>query len=419
MSNIFLTPKLKKLINLTETESSNYINIFNESLTSNLEFEKEQSGGGNLSATSSNIGSILELNKDQLSDTSSTLRNYSINKNNKKYNKNVDNYSATSSNLESLLNKYDALSETSSVNNKNTLKKINNDTYSATSSNLESQINNKVLSDTSSFNHSSKNIELLSPTSSFNNNNMTFLNKNTGDNMSDTSSYINLSEAVRNQERKNKKNNDINNLISMLTSDSESNTSTVKLENKLKNVLRGGASVQSPNKLENIDEVKNYFLQLKNNGVDVKLNNMSADKFFNAIDHTTTELSTKSNVENHRLTDLSKTNTDNIMKNIENMLNSSTSEDLHNMTGGKKEKKEKKVKDPSVKKALNPGLAAFNKLKAHVMEKLNITSPIEGAKKASEVKKHVAKLNEDIANDSIKLCKESIKYFDENMSKFK
>ena len=419
MSNIFLTPKLKKLINLTETESSNYINIFNESLTSNLEFEKEQSGGGNLSATSSNIGSILELNKDQLSDTSSTLRNYSINKNNKKYNKNADNYSATSSNLESLLNKYDALSETSSVNNKNTLKKINNDTYSATSSNLESQINNKVLSDTSSFNHSSKNIELLSQTSSFNNNNMTFLNKNTGDNMSDTSSYINLSEAVRNQERKNKKNNDINNLISMLTSDSESNTSTVKLENKLKNVLRGGASGQSPNKLENIDEVKNYFLQLKNNGVDVKLNNMSADKFFNAIDHTTTELSTKSNVENHRLTDLSKTNTDNIMKNIENMLNSSTSEDLHNMTGGKKEKKEKKVKDPSVKKALNPGLAAFNKLKAHVMEKLNITSPIEGAKKASEVKKHVAKLNEDIANDSIKLCKESIKYFDENMSKFK
>ena len=52
------------------------------------------------------------------------------------------------------------------------------------------------------------------------------------------------------------------------------------------------------------------------------------------------------------------------------------------------------------------------------MKKLNITSPIEGAKKASEIKKYVAEKNKDIANDSVKLSKETIKYFDNNMEKF-
>jgi hypothetical protein len=275
--------------------------------------------------------------------------------------------------------------------------------FSDTSSVID--FNNENFSNTSSVNNQLGGGNELSATSSAFNLN----NNNVYSNTSSTlRNYTNLNNKVggKNIDKTNDNNNrDIEKLMSMLTSDSNSETSTDKLENKLKSQLKNfkGGTVKEITNLsnkENLEQVKKYFVQLKNTGVDVKLNNMSVDKFFGAIQNTTTEMSE---------------NTDNIINKIENLINSETSDD--NLVGGaKKEKKEKNVK---LKRVPSEGFIAFNELKKHIMKKLNITSPIEGAKKASEVKKYVSELNKDISNDSIKLSKESIKYFDNNMEKFR
>jgi hypothetical protein len=185
----------------------------------------------------------------------------------------------------------------------------------------------------------------------------------------------------------------------MLTSESIHNNKQLNTSS-LKSKQLGGKS--------NINEMKKYFQVLEQNGIDVKLNNMNINNFFNNMNYTTTELSNNE--------------TENTMLNIEKLLNSTTSEDT--LLGGGRTKKEKKVKkvkkeNGEKKSSMNPGLEAFNKLKNHVMNKLNIKSPIEGAKKASEIKKIVAEKHKHLEGDNIKLCNESIKYFDENISDFK
>jgi HK97 family phage prohead protease len=98
---------------------------------------------------------------------------------------------------------------------------------------------------------------------------------------------------------------DVNKLISMLTSESStenlnaaSETSTVSLENQLRDILKqeGGGKKKS-NKQKggsnlNAEEVKKFFMNLKSEGVnvDVKLNNKSMSDFFGMVDATSTDI---------------------------------------------------------------------------------------------------------------------------------
>ena len=364
MSNIFNNA------NSDYSESDRNFNIINE-LSSELEFEK-QYGGGIMSATSS----VNNYNNNEiLSDTSITLRDYSGST--KEYSKNNELFSATSSNY----------NKTGGA--------VNNELFSATSSNYNKNggiFNNELFSATSSM----KNIGgTASSTSSINNiggNSLSNVNKLNNI----FTNNIKNNKISSNNENDNI-NNDINQLLEMLTSESTHNEKKVNnTQTKAKQL--GGVS--------NINEMKKYFQVLEQNGIDVKLNNMNINNFFNNMNYTTTELSNEG--------------TDNTMLNIEKLLNSTTSEE-EKLIGGARKKKEKKVKKEKGEKksSVNPGLEAFNKLKNHIMNKLNIKSPIEGAKKASEIKKIVAEKHKHLAGDNIKLCNESIKYFDENLHDFK
>ena len=117
MSNIFLNSRMKKLLE-SDTESNQHMHILQES-SSILDFEKKLTGGGNyaLSATSSN----LNFNpNDNVSDTSSTLRNHYSSK----QIGGTDEMSNTSSIDPAVLNGgNNLLSATSSINNN----KNNND----------------------------------------------------------------------------------------------------------------------------------------------------------------------------------------------------------------------------------------------------------------------------------------------------
>ena len=93
---------------------------------------------------------------------------------------------------------------------------------------------------------------------------------------------------------------DVNKLISMLTSESSSAnfkglsvTSTASLEDQLREILKqdGGAKKYNKNKKSqkggsnyNVDDIKSFFTNLKNTGVnvDIKLNNKTFSEFFGA-----------------------------------------------------------------------------------------------------------------------------------------
>jgi hypothetical protein len=94
------------------------------------------------------------------------------------------------------------------------------------------------------------------------------------------------------------------------------------------------------------------------------------------------------------------------------MLNSTTSN--LNMDGGGRKKKDK---NSNLKRAMNPGFEAFQKLKNYIATKLEFKNPIKAAKIASAVKKEC---NEHHPNlDSVKLAEKSMEYFDKNIKKFK
>jgi hypothetical protein len=158
----------------------------------------------------------------------------------------------------------------------------------------------------------------------------------------------------------------INKLVSMLTSESDgamSNTDTEQLEGQLKGILQqnGGSRTRNSFGLEP-NQVKQFFSQLKNEGVEVKLrlNHQSFDEFFG--------------------------------------LNSTEAFD---MEGGN-----------------NPGFKAFLALKKYISEKLGVSNGPIAAKVAGAVQRETKEKNPDV-KDGVKIADLAKEMFEKNMDKYK
>jgi hypothetical protein len=206
-----------------------------------------------------------------------------------------------------------------------------------------------------------ENDDELSATSSFMPNMLTG-----GGELSATSSFM-PNNLKGGDSLKEKNNNDINKLISMLTSSESplSNTETDLLESKIKKSLTGGKISNNVN----VADVKNFFLDLKQKGVNVnvQLDNQTMTEFFN--NETTT--------------------------NISDMF-------LNKQDGGK---------------GPNAGFKAFLDLKKHVSTKLNIPNGPGAGSIAGVIQKEMKEKHKDM--NSVDIAKEGMKHLDKNMDKYK
>jgi len=258
------------------------------------------------------------------------------------------------------------------------------------------------------------------------------LNIQNGGSLSATSSAFNgqlggnLSATSNNASEK-----DVNKLISMLTSDSSSNnfkglseTSTVSLENQLRDILNqdGGAKKKKKQKGGNglnVDDVKQFFTNLQSQGVnvDLKLNNKTMSEFFGLATNTTTELNPLNNVS-------SATSSVNLT-NIEN-LSATSDKSLPSITGGGKKKKSKKSSKKNKKQnndddeqnaGANKGFLAFLELKKYIANKLGISNGPQAAKVAGAVQKEMKEKNPTM--NAVELADEGRKHFDKNLDHYK
>jgi hypothetical protein len=196
----------------------------------------------------------------------------------------------------------------------------------------------------------------------------------------------------------------VNKLLSMLTSESSnnalSNTSTQSLENQLRDILNqdGGSKTHKKSKAQSggnnmkVDDIKNFFVNLKNQGVnvDLKLNNKTMSDFFNLADNTTTDFNETSSV----------------------------------FIGGAKKSSKKASKKASKKGSkvemdggLNAGIQAFLDLKKFIADKLGVPNGKEPAKIAGAVKREVQEKNPNM--DTLKVYAEARVLFEKNMDRFK
>ena len=83
---------------------------------------------------------------------------------------------------------------------------------------------------------------------------------------------------------------------------------------------------------------------------------------------------------------------------------------------GEHEEEPKETKEKP-KRAANPGFTAFLNLKKHVAEKLGIPNGIPAGKIAGMAKKEYTEMNEGIS--AVEASEGAMKYFDENIEKFK
>jgi hypothetical protein len=193
----------------------------------------------------------------------------------------------------------------------------------------------------------------------------------------------------------------VNKLLSMLTSESSnnamSNTSTQSLENQLRDILKqdGGSKLYKKSKSQKggdmkVDDVKNFFVNLKNQGVDVdlKLNNKTMTEFFNLADNTTTEF------------------------------NESTSVFIGGAKkNSKKAKKSSNKDEPEMDGGVNAGFQAFLDLKKFIAVKLGVPNGKDVAKVAGAVQREVKEKNPEM--DSVKVSAEGRVLFEKNMDRFK
>ena len=259
---------------------------------------------------------------------------------------------------------------------------------------------------------------------------------------------------------------DVNKLISMLTSDSSSQklkagseTSTVSLENQLREILEkegGGKKKKSNSKSKqtggngnmSVDDVKNFFVTLKSQGVnvDVKLNNKTMSEFFGGAENTTTEIPfqaklissetssfmPQNNLGSETSSIVPQNNSGSETSSIvpQNNLGSETSSIVPTLIGGAKKGKKasKKSSKKSSKKGskkesnkmdggVNPGFQAFLDLKKHVAQKLGISNGPQAAKVAGAVQREMKEKHPDL--DSVKIAEEGRKHFDKNVDHFK
>jgi len=244
---------------------------------------------------------------------------------------------------------------------------------------------------------------------------------------------------------------DVNKLISMLTSESSTNfngmseTSTVTLENQLRDILKqdGGKNKQKsnqrggdppPNPLPeketdyfgfrggnggdkdiSVNDVKMFFNNFKvnNKNVNVKINDQNMSEFFNTnnvnnqLDNTTTDINS--------IIGGSETNETSTVddKQLNNVQYSETS--LSEQNGGGKRKSSNKEINGG--KPPNAGFQAFLDLKKHIAQKLEISNGPGAANVAGKVQ---SDMKEKFAGaDAVTIAAEGRKHFDKNVDHYK
>jgi len=242
---------------------------------------------------------------------------------------------------------------------------------------------------------------------------------------------------------------DVNKLISMLTSESSTNfngmseTSTVTLENQLRDILKqdGGKNKQKSNqrggtgetgetgkhnysgfrggnsgdKDISVNDVKLFFNNFKvnNKNVNVKINDQNMSEFFNTnnvnnqLDNTTTDINS--------IIGGSETNETSTVddKQLNNVQYSETS--LSEQNGGGKRKSSNKEINGG--KPPNAGFQAFLDLKKHIAQKLEISNGPGAAKVAGKVQ---SDMKEKFAGaDAVTIAAEGRKHFDKNVDHYK
>ena len=235
---------------------------------------------------------------------------------------------------------------------------------------------------------------------------------------------------------------DVNKLISMLTSESSTNfngmseTSTVTLENQLRDILKqdGGKNKKSDqrggtgeykysgfrggNGVNNdisVNDVKMFFNNFKvnNKNVNVKINDQNMSEFFNTnnvnnqLDNTTTDInSIIGGSETNETSEIDD-------KQLNNVQYSETS--LSEQNGGGKRKSSNKEINGG--KPPNAGFQAFLDLKKHIAQKLGISNGPGAAKVAGKVQ---SDMKEKFAGaDAVTISAEGRKHFDKNVDHYK
>jgi hypothetical protein len=421
-------PKLIKIVNKekkTTEENKKNINSSNNLLggNNNKILKKKVIDHDNFSSTSSNIADMHGGNYN-FSNTSSNINSRGEN----------DDFSNTSSNIADMHGGNNNFSNTSSDiygennNFSNTSSNIadmhgGNNNFSNTSSNIaDMRGGNNNFSNTSSdnyggnnnFSNTSSNIaDMHGGNYDFSNTSSNIADIHGGNQFSNTSSNINIIKNknknklnISNYDTDNAKSmhQDIQKLIAMLTSDeSESHSSnTNAMEDQLRNLLNKqsvGKNLHGGSNMD-VDYVKNFFTNLKKDGVDVnvKLNDRTMSDFFQLAGYTTTDKLDDNELKNINLDDLSPTSTS-------------------VMLGGAKKKVKSKE---NIKQAggINPGFQAFLDLKKFVAEKLKISNGPKAGKIAGVIQKDVKAKNENLTEAS-EILKKSKDHFEKNMNHYK
>jgi len=235
---------------------------------------------------------------------------------------------------------------------------------------------------------------------------------------------------------------DVNKLISMLTSESSTNfngmseTSTVTLENQLRDILKqdGGKNKKSDqrggtgeynysgfrggNGVNNdisVNDVKMFFNNFKvnNKNVNVKINDQNMSEFFNTnnvnnqLDNTTTDInSIIGGSETNETSEIDD-------KQLNNVQYSETS--LSEQNGGGKRKSSNKEINGG--KPPNAGFQAFLDLKKHIAQKLGISNGPGAAKVAGKVQSDMKEKFDGA--DAVTISAEGRKHFDKNVDHYK
>jgi hypothetical protein len=154
---------------------------------------------------------------------------------------------------------------------------------------------------------------------------------------------------------------DFNKLVSMLATETDSATETVTLENQLKQMLNqnGGGSKT------NVQDIKQFFMELKSQGVDVnvKLNDKTMTDFFDLAQNTTTE--------------------------------------INSMVGGK---------------GSNPGFQAFLDLKKYIAKELEISNGPKAGKITAAVQKEMKEQHSGLS--AVEISKKGRDHFNKFKSKY-
>ena len=238
---------------------------------------------------------------------------------------------------------------------------------------------------------------------------------------------------------------DVNKLISMLTSESStenfnaaSETSTVSLENQLRDILKqegggkkklhkqqGGANL-------NAEEVKKFFMNLKSEGVnvDVKLNNKTMSDFFGMAEATSTDIGTAQEFSSTSEFGVNEMEGGAKKSKKKSSKKGKKEESEMEMEGGAKKKKsskknskknskkgKKEEEESEIEGGANAGFTAFLDLKKYIATKLGVSNGPKVGKVAGAVQRDMKEKFPSLS--SVEISKKGMEHFDKNMDHYK